>query len=128
MVQDAETHREEDRKFQELVQARNQADALIHATRSAIKDNRDKVAGDVIGTAEAAIAGLEAAMKGDDKAQLEAKSKNLEQASQALFAAVAAASQQQDAGAEGAAGTGAPAGDDVVDAEFTEVKDDDQKQ
>src|SRR5690606_9944283 len=129
MVQDAEAHREEDRKFQELVQARNQADALIHATRTAIKDNGDKVGGDVIGNAEAAIAELETAMKGDDKAQVEAKSKQLEEASQALFAAVAAASQQQDAGGEGAAGGGgSPAGDDVVDAEFTEVKDDDRKQ
>ncbi len=123
MVQDAEAHREEDRKFQELVQARNQADALIHATRSAIKDNGDKVGGDVIGRAEAAIADVESAMKGDDKAQIEAKSKALEEAGQALFAAVAAAAQGGgEAGAEG--GGQAPGNEDVVDAEFTEVKDD----
>jgi molecular chaperone DnaK len=126
MVQDAESHREEDKKFHELVQARNHADALIHATRAAIKDNGDKVGGDVIGRAEAAIAEVETAMKGDDKAQVEAKSKALEEAGQALFAAAAAAAQGSgDAGAEGGqGGAGAPGGEDVVDAEFTEVKDD----
>src|SRR3546814_5693622 len=93
MVSDAETHREEDKKFQELVTARNQADALIHGARSAIKDNGDKVPGDLIGRVEGAIAELETAMKGDDKAQIEAKSKPLEEAAQALFAAVAAAQQ-----------------------------------
>ncbi|MFC3715475.1 molecular chaperone DnaK [Luteimonas soli] len=128
MVSDAETHREEDKKFQELVTARNQADALIHGARSAIKDNGDKVPGDLIGRVEGAIAELETAMKGDDKAQIEAKSKPLEEAAQALFAAVAAAQQPSgDAGAAGDAGGEAPKGDDVVDAEFTEVKDDEQK-
>jgi molecular chaperone DnaK len=124
MVQDAESHREEDKKFHELVQARNHADALIHATRTAIKDNGDKVGGDLIGRAEGAIAELETAMKGDDKGQIEAKSKALEEAGQALFAAAAAAQQPGDAGT---AGQGAPRNDDVVDAEFTEVKDDDKQ-
>jgi molecular chaperone DnaK len=124
MVQDAEAHREEDKKFHELVQARNHADALIHATRTAIKDNGDKVGGDVIGRAEGAIAELETAMKGDDKGQVEAKSKALEEAGQALFAAAAAAQQPDDAGATG---QGAPRSEDVVDAEFTEVKDDDKQ-
>ncbi|KLJ02802.1 molecular chaperone DnaK [Luteimonas sp. FCS-9] len=121
MVADAEAHREDDRKFQELVAARNQADALVHATRSAIKDNGDKVPGDVIGNAEAAIAEVETAMKGDDKGQIEAKSKKLEEVSQQLFAAAAAAGQQGggDVGGQGEA----PKSDDVVDAEFTEVKD-----
>lgn len=123
MVQDAEAHREEDLKFHELVQARNHADALIHTARSAIKDSGDKVPGDVIGRAEGAIAELETAMKGDDKAQIEAKSKALEEAAQSLFAA---ASAGQPGGPE--AGPAGPAGgaksDDVVDAEFTEVKDD----
>ncbi len=125
MVQDAEAHREEDKKFHDLVQARNHADALIHATRSAIKDNGDKVGGDVIGRAEGAIAELETAMKGDDKAQIEAKSKSLEEASQALMSASTA---QQQPGGESAGGQGAPRNDDVVDAEFTEVRDDDNKQ
>ena len=121
MVADAEAHREDDRKFHELVGARNQADALVHSTRSAIKDNGDKVPGDVIGRVEAAIADVETAMKGDDKAQIESRTKALEEAAQALFAAVASA--QQPAG-EGASQASGPAGDDVVDAEFTEVKDD----
>src|SRR3546814_8978068 len=98
MVQDAEAHREDDKKFHELVQARNHADALVHATRSAIKDNGEKVGGEVIGRAEAAIADGESAMKGDDKAQIEAKSKALEEAGQALFAAAAAAGQAGEAG------------------------------
>jgi molecular chaperone DnaK len=123
MVADAESHREEDKKFHELITARNHADGLVHATRTAIKDNGDKVGSDVIGRVEGAIAELESAMKGDDKAQIEAKSRALEEAGQALFAAAQAAGQQQ---AGGDAGAGQP-GDDVVDAEFTEVKDDDKQ-
>ncbi|MGH8031288.1 MAG: molecular chaperone DnaK [Luteimonas sp.] len=125
MVNDAETHREEDKKFHELVTARNHADALIHGTRTAIAENGGKVPGDVIGRVEGAIAEVETAMKGDDQGQIEAKSKALEDAAQALFAA-AAASQAAD-GAAGEAGSSVPKGDDVVDAEFTEVKDDEKK-
>lgn len=124
MVADAEAHREEDKKFQELVAARNQADALVHSTRSAIKDNGDKLPGDVIGNAEAAIADVETAMKGDDKAQIEAKSKALEEAAQQVFAAAGAAGQ---AGGDAAGQPESPASDDVVDAEFTEVKDEEKK-
>jgi molecular chaperone DnaK len=131
MVADAEEHREDDKKFQELVQARNHADALIHATRSAIKDNGDKVPGDVIGKAETALAELETAMKGDDKSQIEAKARALEEAGQSLFAAAAAAAAQAgQAGGDGGEGPQPGEGgqrDDVVDAEFTEVKDDEQK-
>ena len=121
MVQDAEANREEDKKFHELVQARNQADGLIHATRSTIKDNGDKLPGDAIGRAESAIAELEVAIKGEDKAQIEAKAKALEEAGQALLAAAAAAGQAQAGGGDQGQ---AKSGDDVVDAEFTEVKDD----
>ncbi len=120
MVQDAEAHREEDKKFHELVQTRNQADGLLHATRSAITEHGSKVPGDVIGRVEAAIADLDTAMKGDDKVQIEAKSKALEEAAQSLYAAAAAS--EQPAAAD--AGQGSAAADDVVDAEFTEVKDD----
>lgn len=123
MVADAETHREEDQKFHELVQARNHADALIHTARSAIKDNGDKVAGDVIGRTEGAIAELETAMRGDDKGQIEAKSKALEEAAQSLFAAASAGGQPGGPDAGAGPGGGAKS-DDVVDAEFTEVKDD----
>ena len=122
MVQDAEANREEDKRFHELVTARNHADGLIHATRTAIKESGDKVPGDVIGRAEGAIAELETAMKGDDKGQIEAKAKALEEAGQALFAAAAAS--VQPGAASGDAGQAPGAGDDVVDAEFTEVKDD----
>ncbi|TQM10639.1 molecular chaperone DnaK [Pseudoxanthomonas sp. 3HH-4] len=118
MVADAEAHREEDKKFQELVQARNQADGLLHATRSAITEHGSKVPGDVIGRVEAAIADLDTAMKGDDKAQIEAKSKALEEAAQSLYAAAAS---EQPGAADAGQGNAA---DDVVDAEFTEVKDD----
>ncbi|MFS8137423.1 MAG: Hsp70 family protein, partial [Thermomonas sp.] len=125
MVADAEANREEDKRFHELVTARNHADGLIHATRSAIKDNGDKVPGDLIGRAEGAIAELESAIKGDDKVQIEAKAKALEEAGQAVFAAVSAAGQQAP---EGGGDAGAqPAAEDVVDAEFTEVKDDGDK-
>lgn len=124
MVADAEAHRDEDRKFHELVAARNQADALIHSTRTAITEHGSKVGGDVIGKVEAALADLETAMKGDDKAQIEARSRALEEASQSLHAAAAAAGAQQDAGAQAGAQQANRATDDVVDAEFTEVKDD----
>jgi len=124
MVADAEAHREEDKKFHELVQARNQADGLIHATRTAITEHGSKVGGDVIGKVESALADLESAMKGDDKGQIEARTKALEEAGQSLYAAAAAA-EQGGAGAGGPdAGAQPRGGDDVVDAEFTEVKDD----
>jgi molecular chaperone DnaK len=118
MVQDAEANREEDRKFHELVTARNLADAALHSTRSAMKDHGDKVPGDQLAAIETALADLETAMKGDDKAQIEAKTQALSQAAQSLYAAASSAGQQ-----EGQA-QAQPAGDDVVDAEFTEVKDD----
>ncbi|QDH69991.1 molecular chaperone DnaK [Marilutibacter alkalisoli] len=126
MVADAEANREEDQKFHELVQARNQADGLIHAARNTIKEHGDKLPGEAIARAEAAIAEVETAMKGDDKAQIEAKSKALEEAAQALFAAAQA--QPGDAGATAdAGGATASQADDVVDAEFTEVKEDEKK-
>ena len=119
MVADAEANREEDQKFQELVQARNQADGLIHMARTTIKEQGEKLPGEAIGATEAAISELETAMKGDDKGQIEAKSKALETAAQALFAAA----QAQQQGAEAGAADAGQAADDVVDAEFTEVKD-----
>ena len=128
MVADAEANREEDLKFHELVQARNHADGLIHMARSTIKEHGEKLPGEAIGAAEGAIAELETAMKGDDKGQIEAKSKSLETASQALFAAVSAQQSGADAPAGDAADGGAgKAVDDVVDAEFTEVKDDEKQ-
>ncbi|UUE98513.1 molecular chaperone DnaK [Xanthomonas hortorum pv. pelargonii] len=124
MVADAEANREEDKKFQELVQTRNQADGLIHATRSAITEHGSKVGGDGIGKVEAALSDLEKAMKGDDKAQIEARSKTLEEAGQSLYAAAAAAEQGGNADPASGNAQASKAADDVVDAEFTEVKDD----
>ncbi|HKN78417.1 MAG TPA: molecular chaperone DnaK, partial [Lysobacter sp.] len=120
MVQDAEAHREEDKKFHELVSARNNADALIHSVRSAITEHGSKVPGDVIGRVEGALSELETAMKGDDKGQIEGKTRALEEAAQSLAAAASGGQGGGDAGPQG----GAPRSDDVVDAEFTEVKDD----
>ena len=125
MVRDAEANREEDKKFHELVTARNAADGLIHATRTAIKEHGSKVSGEQLGGIETALSDLETAMKGDDKAPIEAKTNALQQAAQSLYAA---ASAGPEAGGDGADPGGAKAqAEDVVDAEFTEVKDGDQK-
>ncbi|WP_306581504.1 molecular chaperone DnaK [Dokdonella sp.] len=121
MVRDAESNKEEDRKFHELVAARNKADQLIAATRAAIKEHGGKVAGE-IGRIEEALSELEKVAKGEDKAQIEARTSALEQAAQPLFAAAQGAPGGADAGT--AHGAGSAAQDDVVDAEFTEVKDD----
>jgi len=124
MVSDAETHREEDKKFQELVATRNKADQLVHATRSAIKEHGGKVGGDVIGRVEESLSELEKVMKGDDKDAIESRITKLEEAGQALFAAAQAGGQ---AGPQPGTSQQAPGGgaspEDVVDAEFTEVKD-----
>ena len=117
MVRDAEANREEDKKFHELVTVRNMADATVHSTRTAIKEHGANVPGEQLANIESALADLETAMKGDDKGQIETKTQNLQQVAQALFAA---ASGGEQAGPEGDA---KPANDDVVDAEFTEVKD-----
>jgi molecular chaperone DnaK len=129
MVSDAETHREEDKKFQELVEVRNKADQLIHATETAIKEHGDK-AGSAIGGIEDALADLKKANEGDDKSAIEAKTQKLEQAAQPLFAAAQGGGAQPGAestGEQQAPGGGSAQPDDVVDAEFTEVKDDDDK-
>ena len=120
MVGDAEAHREEDKKFHELVGARNKADQVLHATRSAIKEHGGKVPGAQIGTIESALKDLDDAMKGDDQARIESRTQAVEQAAQSLFAA--ASSGGAAPGPEAAAASGG-AQDDVVDAEFTEVKD-----
>ncbi len=123
MVADAEAHREEDRKFHELVGARNKADQVLHATRSAIKEHGGKIPGEQIGAVEAALKDLEDAMKSDDQARIEARTQAVEQAAASLYAAAASGGAAPDAGADRGAGTAGSAQDDVVDAEFTEVKD-----
>jgi len=119
MVRDAEANKEEDRKFHELVAVRNKADQLVHATRAAIKEHGGKVPGQ-IGAIEAALSDLEKVMKGEDKDAIESRIATLEKAAQSLAAAASAGHADGEAGAQ--AGGAAPK-DDVVDAEFTEVKD-----
>jgi len=122
MVQDAEAHKDEDRKARELVDVRNQADGMIHATEKAIKDLGDKVEADEKKAAEDAIEALKEAMKGDDKAAIEAKIEELGKASGAIAQKAYAQAAQDESGAQQASGAG-KAADDVVDAEFEEVKD-----
>lgn len=139
MVKDAESHAEEDKKFHELVQVRNQADSLIHATTKAMADAGDVVTAEEKSQLETIISSLKETMKGNDKAAIEAKTKELTDASgkmsERLYAKKA---QESQAGAETqGAGAGAQqqakaeqekakdAG--VVDAEFEEVKDKDKK-
>ncbi|MFI4968879.1 MAG: molecular chaperone DnaK [Lysobacterales bacterium] len=123
MVRDAEANKEEDRKFHELVAARNKADQLVAATRAAIKEHGGKVPGD-IGRIEEALADLEKVMKGEDKAQIEARTTTLEQVAQSLHAAAASGSAPPAGHAQDGGSADASAKhEDVVDAEFTEVKD-----
>ncbi|MDP4946349.1 MAG: molecular chaperone DnaK, partial [Alishewanella sp.] len=119
MVRDAEAHAEEDKKFEEMVQARNQADAMVHSTRKQLEEAGSALAANDKEAIENAITDLEKAMKGSDKADIEAKTQALLQASQKLMEAAQAKGQQ--GGEETAQQSG---GDDVVDAEFEEVKDD----
>ena len=125
MVNDAEAHAEEDRKYHELVDARNQADNLIHASEKSVKDLGDDVQDDEKQAIESAIEALKTAMESDDKADIEAKTTALAEVSGKLAERVY---QKQAAdGAEAATGDtadGGAAAEDVVDAEFEEVKDD----
>jgi len=121
MVADAEANADADRQFEELVQARNTADGLIHATRKTLEDAKDKVTDDEKTAIEKAIADLEAVIKGTDKEDIEAKTQALTEASSSLAQRLyAEQAQPQQGGAEGQSGN---QDDDVVDAEFEEVKD-----
>ncbi len=116
MVKDAEAHADEDRKFQELVTTRNQADSMIHATEKSLSELGDKVEADEKTAIEAAIADLRSVMEQDDKEAIETKTQALAEASSKMAEQMYA---QSGADAEG---TEANAADDVVDAEFEEVK------
>ena len=120
MVKDAEAHVEEDRKFQELAQSRNTADAMIHATEKAMEDLGDKVSGEERAKAESAVNDLKEALKGDDMAAIEAKTKALTEASSSI-AQQAYQNAEQQASAEEADTAGADGEAKVVDAEFDEV-------
>lgn len=129
MVQDAEAHEAEDKKFHELVTARNQADQLIHATRKSMEDLGDEVTADEKTKIEAAVKDLEEVIKGDDLAAIEEKTKVLVEAS-GKVAERAYSKTQKDGGAqsdqsnESESADSSAGKDDVVDAEFEEVKDD----
>jgi molecular chaperone DnaK len=132
MVGDAEAHAEEDKKFRELVGARNKADATIHTVEKALKDVGDKISDDEKKAASEAVAAVKTAMSGDDREAIESKTQALEQASTALLQKMY---EQSAAGAGGGTGSdgNSSAGhtekpkDDVLDAEFEEVKESDRK-
>jgi len=126
MVKDAEAHAEDDRKFTELVQARNTADGLVHGTKKTLEEAGDKVTDDERTAIEAAIKDLEEALKGSDKDEIEAKTKALSDASSKMAERMYQANAEQGAEAQtaDAEASSGPAQDDVVDAEFEEVKDD----
>ena len=124
MVRDAEANAEEDRKFEELVQARNQGDAMVHAVRKTLTDAADKVSDSEKESIEAAIKDLEEALKGTDKDDIEAKTQKLTEVSSELAQKMYADQAEQAGGQEDAQ---SQAADDAVDAEFEEVKDDDKK-
>lgn len=121
MVRDAEANAEEDRKFEELATARNQGDQLVHATRKMLTEAGDKATADEKAAIEKATGELEVAVKGDDKAAIEAKMNALSEATTPL-AQKMYAEQPQGGAAQADAGDAKDAGDDVVDAEFEEVK------
>jgi len=136
MVRDAEAHAEEDKRFRELVDSRNKADGLIHAVEKSLQSLGDKVDGAERAKVESAVSDLRTALKGEDKAAIDKKAEALGQAS----ASIAQRAYQAEQGAAGAgegaqpgAGPQAPGGgagakrDDVVDAEFEEVKDPNRK-
>ncbi len=124
MVKDAEANAAEDKRLAELAQARNQADSLVHATRKSLTEYGDKLEAAEKEAIEAAIKEVEEAIKGDDKAAIDAKVEALGTASQKLGEKMYADMQAQAAAQQGAAGAEQPqaADDNVVDAEFKEVK------
>ena len=122
MVSEAEANAEEDKKFRELVGARNKADAAVHTVEKAIKDVGDKASADEKKAVTEAMAAVKAAMSGDDREVIESKTTALEQASAAIL------QKMYEAGAKDAMGsTGEPKKEDVLDAEFEEVKDTEPK-
>ena len=127
MVADAEANAEADKKFEELITARNTCDGLIHAARKTIEEAKEHATEDEKAAIEAAITAAEEAVKGDDVAAIEAASNQITEATgpvaQKMYTAQASAAENAGAGPEQAE----PAADDVVDAEFEEVKDDEKK-
>jgi molecular chaperone DnaK len=127
MVKDAEVHAEEDRKTLELINARNQAEATVHSVKKSLKDYGDKLDAGEKEKIEAALKDAEGVLKSEDKAEIEAKAQALAQAAQKLgekmYAEEQAKQQAQQPGDAQAADAGKKDDGNVVDAEFTEVKD-----
>ena len=117
MIKDAESHAEEDKKFQELVTSRNMADSLVHSTKQTLEELKDEISEDEKTAIEAAVSELEESIKGDDKEVIDAKVQNLSEKAEVL-----AQKAQEKASSEGPSEGGAEANDDVVDADFEEVK------
>jgi molecular chaperone DnaK len=130
MVGDAEAHAAEDAKFRELADTRNQADSLIHATEKSLRELGDKVSGEERAKIESALADVKEAVKGDNKAVIETKLRTLGEASAGMAQRLYANQQQPGGGPDAGAPGDPPEGggnDNVVDAEFEEVKDDKRK-
>ena len=124
MVQDAEANKDADAKFEELVQARNSADGMVGSIKKQIEEAGEALPAEEKEKIEAAIAEVETATRGEDKAEIEAKTQALIEASSKLMELAQAKAQSEAGQAEGDAGQSAKNDDDVVDAEFEEVKDD----
>ena len=128
MVKDAEANAEDDRKLKELVETRNQAENMIHATEKSVKDLGEKVTDDEKSEIESRVADLREVLTGDDKDAIEAKLTALTESSGKLAErAYAQASEEGAVPDDAAAAGGDSSADDVVDAEFEEVKEDDKK-
>ncbi|MGZ5920286.1 MAG: molecular chaperone DnaK [Rhizomicrobium sp.] len=124
MVKDAEAHAAEDKKRREMIEARNQGDALVHSTEKAMAEHGNKVDASQKQAIEAAIAALKEAIKGDDAEDMKAKTNTLAQASMKLGEAMYKASQAEAGGAAPEGGEAPKPDDNVVDADFEEVEDD----
>ncbi|MAZ44408.1 MAG: molecular chaperone DnaK [Legionellales bacterium] len=129
MVQDAEANKEEDKKFHDLATARNEADALIHASEKTVTDLKDKVSADEKQSIESAVAALKEVIKSEDIEAIKQKTTALTEVSSKLAERLYAQQQENPAAAEGTAGDQSTSAekDNVVDAEFEEVKDDENK-
>ena len=117
MIKDAETHAEEDKKFQELITTRNMADSLVHSTKQTLEELKEEISDEEKSTIESAVNELEESIKGDDKDDIDAKVQNLSEKAQVL-----AQKAQEKASAEGSETGDGKADEDVVDADFEEVE------
>ena len=117
MIKDAESHAEEDKKFQELITTRNMADSLVHSTKQTLEELKDEISDEEKSTIESAVNELEDSIKGEDKDDIDTKVQNLSEKAQVL-----AQKAQEKASAEDSKAGDAKADEDVVDADFEEVK------